>query len=144
MGEINVEAIIAGLRGQLADAEAKLSAARSQAESYRATADAIGVIYDDLKTKKAALKTMKTAVNTFKDTSYAQWKGNLWQSDYKTAVSGVESAYSTIISEIDTNLDNLNLERARYNNLANEQWGIAGRLAGAVNSLITEIQNWLN
>ncbi len=144
MSEINVEGIIAGLRGQLADAEARLSAARSQAESYRATADAIGKIYDDLKNQKAALKTMKANVNTFKEASYTQWKGNLWQSDYKTAVSNVESAYSTLISEIDINLDNLNLEQARYDNLANEQWGIVGQLMSVVNNIVTDIQNWSN
>lgn len=144
MSEINVEAILAGLRAQLSQAQANLSAAKSQAESYRATADAIGKIYDDLKAKKDTLKIIMTNVNMFKEMSYAQWQGNLWQNDYKTAVGGVESAYSTLISEIDANLDRLNLEQARYDNLANEQWGIVGQLMSVVNNIITDIQNWSN
>ena len=70
--------------------------------------------------------------------------GNLWKSDYKNEVEAVVTSYDTVINDIDTNMDNLNLEKTRYENLANDCYGLIGRLASTINSLLTQIANCVN
>lgn len=139
-----MSSILDSLKASLSQAQAQLASARAQAKAYQEKADEIAGVYEELKEKKKSMKTLKKELKDFKDEKYDLWKGVLWKEDYKTTVGKVVTSYDTVISDIDTNLDNLNLEKAKYQNLANECYGLVGRLASTVNSLITQIQNCVN
>ena len=136
--------VIDSLRESLSNARAQLAAARQQADTYRATADKIGGVYEELAEKKKNMETRKRELEDFEDETYDSWKGTLWKEDYKNEVEKVVTSYDTVIDNIDTNLDRLNLEKTRYENLANACYGLAGRLASTVNSLIAQIENCVN
>lgn len=132
------------LRASLANARADLEAKKRQADAYRTKADEIDDVYKELKEKKKSMRTLKQELEDFVDKQYDSWKGVLWKEEYRGKVEKVVTSYDTVIGNIDTNLDNLNLERARYENLANDCYGAVGRLASVVNSLIAQIQNCIN
>lgn len=136
--------VLDSLQSSLASARAELEAKKRQAETYRAKAQEIGTVYEELKEKKNSMKTLKSNVEDFKDEKYDAWQGNLWKQEYKGSGEKVVASYDTVIQEIDTNMDNLNLEKTRYENLANDCYGIIGRLASTINSLLTQIENCVN
>lgn len=136
--------VLDSLQSSLASARAELEAKKRQAEAYRAKAQEIGMVYEELKEKKKSMRTLKSNVEDFKDTKYDAWKGNLWKQEYKGSGEKVVASYDTVIQEIDTNMDNLNLEKTRYENLANDCYGIIGRLASTINSLLAQIENCVN
>lgn len=136
--------VLDSLQSRLASARAELEAKKRQAEAYRTKAQEIGTVYEELKEKKNSMKTLKSNVEDFKDEKYDAWQGNLWKQEYKGSGEKVVASYDTVIQEIDTNMDNLNLEKTRYENLANDCYGIIGRLASTINSLLTQIENCVN
>ena len=136
--------VLDSLQSSLASARAELEAKKRQAEAYRAKAQEIGTVYEELKEKKKSMRTLKSNVEDFKDTKYDAWKGNFWKQEYKGSGEKVVASYDTVIQEIDTNMDNLNLEKTRYENLANDCYGIIGRLASTINSLLAQIENCVN
>lgn len=136
--------VLDSLQSSLASARAELEAKKRQAEAYRAKAQEIGTVYEELKEKKKSMRTLKSNVEDFKDTKYDAWKGNLRKQEYKGSGEKVVASYDTVIQEIDTNMDNLNLEKTRYENLANDCYGIIGRLASTINSLLAQIENCVN
>lgn len=136
--------VLDSLNASLASARAQMEEIKRKAEGYRKKADEIGTVYEQLKEKKNSMKTLKSDLKDFKDEKYDSWKGNLWKSDYKNEVEAVVTSYDTVINDIDTNMDNLNLEKTRYENLANDCYGLIGRLASTINSLLTQIANCVN
>lgn len=132
------------LKASLQQAKSDWEEAKKDAKAYQKKAKEIDKVYQELKEKKDSMKTLKRELKDFKNDKYDSWKGVLWKEEYKGAVQKVVTSYGTVIDDIDTNLDNLNLEKTRYENLANEKWGLVGRLASTVNSLITQIENWTN
>lgn len=121
-----------------------LANAKATAASYTATAKEIGLVYDELKGRKDSMRQLRKDFNKFISIKYGDWKGDLWKSQYKAKGQDVVSAYDTVIGEIDTNLDRLNWERTRYENLASQQYGIIGSLVSTVNNIGTQIENWVN
>lgn len=136
--------VLDSLNSRLSSARAEMDATKRKAEEYRRKAREIDAVYDELTEKKRSMKSLKKELEDFEDENYNTWIGNLWKINYKSTVENVVISYDTVISAIDTNMDNLNLERTRYENLANDCYGLIGRLASTINSLLTEIANWVN
>lgn len=139
-----MSSVLDSLKANLQQAKSDWEEAKKQAKAYEKKAKEIDKVYQELKDKKDSMKTLKKDLKDFKNDKYDSWKGVLWKEEYKDAVQNVVTSYGTVIDDIDTNLDNLNLEKTKYENLANARWGLAGNLASTVNSLITQIENWAN
>ena len=92
------------------------------------------------------MKDMKKDMVSFAHKEYNDWKGNVFDTRYQGKLKNdlVDSKFTKIIQIIDNNLDAINAERTRYQNKILNTQGLIGRIEAAINSLVTEIENWFN
>ncbi|SFI09811.1 hypothetical protein SAMN04487830_12228 [Pseudobutyrivibrio sp. OR37] len=121
-----------------------LNAKKTEKQGYLKTAADIKVIYDRMKEDKDAVIGYKKSVKSFIDEEYSTFKGDLFVNTYQAKGNELISAYETVITNIDTNLDRLNNAKCDYENKAYACDPIIGHLEGLINSIITSIQNQLN
>lgn len=132
------------LLDQRSSKQNQLADARKDFAQYRAIAEEINHIYKELRLKKNEAIKYSADFTSFKNRSYDRFKGNNFQKKYLPAAHLIECEYSRFISLIDRNLDTLNRERVRYENLAANQLGLIGELVKVVNNLTCTIQNYTN
>ncbi len=132
------------LKSSYRDIQSKIKAARDAADEYQQKAREIDKIYRDLKQKKEEFRQKGKAFDSYYVEKHADWKGQQWKTNYVAEADKVSTKYTNIYKEIDTNLDRLNWEKTRYENLALKQFGIIGSLAGEANKILTHIENWTN
>lgn len=134
------------LKDQKSRYSSNLESEQSNLEYYRAKADALDDIYQRLKEKKKLMKAQKKTMNTFANENYETFKGNTYLNRYQNDLKSelVDNQYNNIITIIDENLDTINNERTRYENLCYNSKGIIGKLESSINSLVTQIENWVN
>lgn len=122
----------------------QLTIKKSEKQSYLDTAADIGEVYQRMADDKAIVKGYRDSVKSFLRENYNTFTGDLYSESYKAKLNEVVQEYEVVIKNIDTNLDQLNLARAQYENKAYSCNGKIGQLQAAINSLIHTIQNWVN
>ncbi|MBQ8148188.1 MAG: DUF5082 family protein [Lachnospiraceae bacterium] len=137
MGLEDLQSALSSYRTQLANK-------RAEQRGYYDKADEIRAVYNELAGRKSVLEGYRNTVSTFSESTYGDFVGNVFTTTYVPKVEELVSYYNTVIDNVDTNLDNLNNEVTRYENLGLQCDGPIGYLASVVNSLIGQIQNWVN
>lgn len=132
------------LKSSLSSYQTSLANKRAERQGYVDKANEIRAVYNELKAEKDTIRGYRDDVKTFRNETYPDFKGNVFNNTYLPQVDALVENYNTVIGNIDTNLDNLNDEVTRYENLALQCDGPIGYLASMVNSLIGQIQNWVN
>jgi uncharacterized coiled-coil DUF342 family protein len=124
----------------------KLAEEKAKLDEYRKKAEALDDLYKKMKEKKSDMKGLDKDLKSFSDESYPYWQGNVFRNRYEVKVKTdlIDDGYDKMIDIIDANLDEINNERTRYENLVYESNGIIGRIEESINSIITRIENWVN
>lgn len=124
----------------------KLAEEKAKLDEYRKKAEALDDLYKKMKEKKSDMKSLDKDLKSFSDESYPYWQGNVFRNRYEVKVKTdlIDDGYDKMIDIIDANLDEINNERTRYENLVYESNGIIGRIEESINSIITRIENWVN
>ncbi|MBD7913264.1 MULTISPECIES: DUF5082 domain-containing protein [Clostridium] len=137
---------LSGLKRRRDSYRKDISEESSKLEDYRAKAKALASLYERMKEKKSEMKSLEKSLDSFVGQSYEFWEGNVYKTRYKNTAKNelVENGYGKMITIIDNNLDEINTKRAYYENLVYETEGIIGKLHSCLNSVITEIENWVN
>lgn len=107
-------------------------------------ASKVDELYQRLLGDKRIIQGYYNSFKTFSNDKYDLFKGDLNKNIYKANLNTIKQEYKNVISNIDTNLDNLNLKKASSQNQAYQYDGIIGALEKAVNNISTAIQNWVN
>lgn len=128
----------------LRNKKGQLLAKQNEKQGYLNTASDIGVIYDRLAEDKRVIREYRNSVKTFVREKFDTFSGDLYSNSYKTKMEDLISKYDSVISNIDINMDRLNSVRAQYENKAYKCNGVIGYLQSAINSLVHEIENWVN
>ncbi|WP_426350408.1 hypothetical protein ACPWSR_03970 [Alloiococcus sp. CFN-8] len=137
-------ATLEDLKFSLTEIKSQLRAKQKEREGYLAIAADIDAVYERLAEDKKIIKGYRDSVKSFSEESYDDFKGNLHKNSYKTSVNDVIESYNKVISNIDANMDALNMEKASYENKASRCYGLIGSFESAVNSLVHRIENWVN
>lgn len=116
----------------------------NEKQNYLNTASKIGVIYGRLKNDKDTVSDYRKSLKSFAREDYDSFKGNLYKNEYRAQAMELVATYDRLISLLDDNLDKLNSERAKYENLAYQCDGLIGYLRSAINSVAHQIENWVN
>lgn len=132
------------IKASLAEYRRQLAAKQAEKEGYFNKAKEIEAVYDRLKNDKDLIESYRKSVKTFKKEDYDTFKGYQFSESYMTKMDALIDDYDLVIKNIDTNLDRLNNEITRYENLGYQCNGIIGSLQSAANSLVNKIQNWVN
>lgn len=123
-----------------------LSSQKSKLRDYKNKAEALEKLYNRMKSKKEDMEDMKKDMVSFAHKEYNDWKGNIFDTRYQDKLKNdlVDSKFTKIINIIDDNLDAINTERTKYQNKILNTQGLIGRIEAAINSLVTQIENWFN
>ncbi|MBP1043048.1 DUF5082 family protein [Vagococcus sp. BWB3-3] len=123
-----------------------LEVERGKVTEYQKKVDDIAEIYEAMKEKKKLMTEQKKSVKTFVSENHVYWKGNLLTDDYQKPVKSglVNSGYTTIITDIDNNLDELRNKKTEYENKILSSKGIMGSIESSINSLGNSIAKLLN
>lgn len=124
----------------------KLNSEKEKLKGYSEMAAKLDDLYEKLQVKKHDMKSQKNDMDSFSDETYSFWEGDTFNNRYQNELKEelINTMYTNIITTIDNNLDAINTERTRYQNLCLESEGIIGKLAASINSLVTKIENWIN
>lgn len=139
-----IDQIRDSLESQLRQQQSQLDAQRAARSGYLAKAAEIGAVYDDLALEKDEVVKLRESVVTLRDKEYDRFRGNLYRSKHVANMAALASAYDSLVSRVDANLDALNDERKKYENLAYDCDGPIGLLEQGVNSIVRSIQNLVN
>lgn len=132
------------LQRQLRNKKAQLTRNRNARRAYMDEASKVDELYQRLLGDKRIIQGYYNSFKTFSNDKYDLFKGDLNKNIYKANLNTIKQEYKNVISNIDTNLDNLNLKKASLQNQAYQYDGIIGALEKAVNNISTAIQNWVN
>ncbi|MGM9972535.1 MAG: hypothetical protein ACI33K_00635 [Clostridiaceae bacterium] len=132
------------LKSSLIEIRSQLRDKQKERERYLAIASDIDAIYQRLAEDKKIIKGYRDSVKDFSREAYDDFKGNLYKNSYKNSVSEIVDNYNKVISNIDANMDALNMQIASYENKASRCFGLIGSFESAVNSLVHRIENWVN
>lgn len=135
---------IESLQQAYSDVSSRIAVLRNNYSNNMATAEKIHEIYNELNSEKRKLSDLKSALRNYKERNYSNWKGHLWKAEYKQSVSEIQTAYDEMIRNMDANMDALNNEAAHYENIAYSQLGPIGDCVAALNTLGTQIENFVN
>ncbi len=135
---------LAALRESLSRLQQQLADKKAEKQGYLDIAEEIQAVYKRMAEDKALIEGYRKSVKTFCKEKYDTFKGNLYSESYKVKLEELLDDYDLVIGNIDTNMDRLNKEVARYENLAYQCNGPIGYLQSSVNSLWHTIQNWVN
>lgn len=132
------------LKQQLRNLQRKLANKKAEKQKYLDIARNIGDIYNRMAADKAVMKTYRDSVKTFSNEKIDTFSGDLYKTQYKQGMTDLVSDYNTVISNFDTNMDRLNTVRSQYESKAYECGGIIGALQSQINTIVRQIQNWVN
>lgn len=125
--------------------ESKITAAESENAAYQAKVDELQSAYDDLKTAKGDLKDLRGNISSLASDTYSSWKGNKFDSIYSNYLSDtLYPSYSAVITEVDGNMATINNKICEYQNKIYSNEGLIGQLKSVINSLWTQIENWID
>lgn len=133
-----------GLRNSLSDIARSINETLNRRQGYMNKAAEIRAVYDRLAADKRTIKEYRKSVKTYSSKSFDEFKGNNKTYVYKPEMTNLLDAYDIVIRNIDHNLDALNDEILRQNNLASDCLGPLGYLESAYNTVKTKIENWVN
>lgn len=124
----------------------RLSEEASRLREYQRKVDALTSLYERMKKKKEEMKALQGDLRSFVNKQYEYWRGNVFNNRYESKAREelAENDYGKMISIIDDNLDEINYKRAYYQNLIYESEGLIGDLEASINSVETQIENWIN
>ena len=122
----------------------QLKTKQNQKQKYLDKANEIKAVYDRLATDKKAVIDYKNNLQIFIKEKFDTFKGKQYSLSYLVGMSDLLHQYETTIERIDTNMDRLNDEKTKYQNLANNLDGPIGRLKSLINTLTNKIVNWIN
>lgn len=122
----------------------QLAAKRVEWRKCMNIANEIGAVYDRMADDKKAMKEYRNSFKGFANETYGTFRGHLYLESYKVSTKALLKDYDAVISNIDTNMDRLNLERCKYENKASECWGMIGWLETQINTVAHTIENWIN
>ena len=132
------------LKRWLGEKRQQLENKRIERRGYMDTADKITVIYDRMSDDKTTIEGYRDNVRRLKDEDFGTFKGYNHDDKYETSMDKLVKNYETVIKNLDTNMDRLNTARKDFENKAYACDPIIGRLEQGVNSLIHQIENWVN
>lgn len=132
------------LHQQLSSLQQRLANKRAERQRYLDIASDIGDIYNRMAADKRSLKTYRDSVKDFSREKFDLFSGDLYKNQYKTCIGDLIGDYNTVISNFDTNMDRLNSVRSQYESKAYECGGIIGALQSQINTIVRQIQNWVN
>ena len=123
--------------------KAQLAQKQKTREHYLEIAEEIKQIYERMSEDKSTVKSYRRFLKTFRNEKYGDFKGTLYK-EYKTKMKVLLENYNIVINNIDTNMDRLNKEIAKYENKAYECDGVIETLRAAINTVTHTIENWIN
>ena len=134
------------LYAQMSSNETQISALQEENYDYQTRITQLKAVYEEMKQAKADLKAHKSHVEDFSNENLALWKGDLFKSRYQSFLQGTIASgdYNTVISEIDKNMAVVNNQRCEYENEMYRNEGLIGNLRSLINSIWTQIQNWID
>ena len=132
------------LKNDLGSKRSQLRAKEQEKANYLSVASDIKSVYKKMADEKAAMKNYHSGIKSFSNEHFDIFVGKLYASEYKPRIKQVVEDYQKVISAIDTNMDRLNTEMARMENMAYKCDGVIGYLRSAINSLVHTIENWTN
>lgn len=136
--------LLDSLRSAYNQAVANRQAAIRRRDQYYAKANQIRSVYNAMKPLKSEAQTILSQYTQAGNMTYDTFCGTNHDSVYMTSVNAAISSLTALVNEIDANMDNLNSECTRYENLGLNENGLVGRLASSINSLWSQIQNATN
>lgn len=117
---------------------------QNEKQGYLDVANEIAAVYQRLADDKKTIKGYRDSVKTFVKEKYDSFTGHQFSKEYKPEAQTIVDSYNTLIKNIDSNMDKLNLLRASYENKANMCNGLIGYFQSMVNTLEHSIQNLFN
>lgn len=134
------------LNTKLNELKAELRAQEALNNSYKHKVDEIDKIYSEMQDVKKDMKKHKKDVTKYVEKSYKYWKGNTFKTRYQANITEclIDGDYEKLLGKIDDNMDALNTEKTKYENLILKTGGIIGHISAGINSLVTEIENFVN
>lgn len=121
-------------RRQKSTYEGQLETTERKLERIREAVKQVDIVKDNLRS---------LSTRTINLENVELWKGNKY-SEYQGEVSSLSAAILAYSQDVDRIHDQMNLERVRLENEASDLRGIIGRLAGWINSLGAQIDNFFN
>lgn len=113
-------------------------------DTYLAKAREIRSVYNKLAEDKTIIAGYRNDVRHFRGEKINTFQGALYKDKYIASMSELIDAYQKVIDRIDANMDALNMEVVKYENKANEMFGIIGDIQSTFNTLSHRIENWFN
>ena len=136
---------IDALRLRLNDKQSQMERVKSDNSALQDKVDALQRIYNELKDAKNELSALRNGVNHYAGKKYDLWAGHLYDQHFNRFLSRTLcGSYDYVIREIDRNMAKVNNERARSQNRILRNEGIIGNLKAAINTIVTQIQNWID
>lgn len=132
------------LKSSLSSKRSQLSAKQQERVRYLGVANEIDAVYQRMVADKRTIRGYRDSVNSFYKEKYDRFCGNLYKNTYLASIKQLISDYDTVINKLDTNVDRLNTAKAQWENKAYQCDGVIGYLRSAVNSLVHQIENWVN
>lgn len=133
-----------GLKNYANDIKNSITEWTNKRQGYLDKAEEIRVVYERLKGDKDTISGYKKDIKKYAKASFEDFVGNNYQYGHKPKMDDLQSSYDTVIEKIDANLDALNEEKLRQQNLASNCLGPLGELGKAWHTVQTKIQNWTN
>lgn len=112
--------------------------------SYLAKAREIRAVYNRLADDKSIIVDYRNNVRRFSGERINTFQGALYKDKYIGSMAELIDGYQKVIDRIDANMDALNMEVVKYENKANEMFGIIGNIQSRINTLSHRIENWFN
>lgn len=131
------------INSRIREKENKLKALRNEVSGYQQKIHEIEKIYQRLSNDKKTAKTYRDEIKDLRKHDFSKFDGDLHK-QYKEKMSELRDAYDKVIDNIDTNMDRLNREKARYENKIYNLAGPIGNLVSGINSLKHEAENMFN
>jgi DNA repair exonuclease SbcCD ATPase subunit len=137
---------LSSLKSQKSGKEQERRRIEQENATCRQKINEIQQIYNRMKGLKEDLIRQKREVRKIGDERQAAWRGRVWQNGCrnKVVLDIADVRYTTVINEVDANLDALNDAQTAYENRILENVPIIGRLSAQINSLWNQIVNWVN
>jgi len=135
---------LSALRRRLREKRAELKETQAEKQRCLDMAAAIDLVYKRMKQDKEIMEDYREDIKRFYREKYDRFDGDVYDSRYKVNIEQLKDEYKITIKNIDTNMDRLNTEKARYENEAYRCNGLIGIIQSAINSIVHQIENWTN
>ncbi len=136
---------VAALQNSLSAKQQQVNKCTGQIAQYQQIVDELQRIHHQLEGAKSDLKHQKTRLVSFGFARYQNWKGTHFEKKYKEFITRkMQRDYDAVIKQIDKNMAIVNKMKADYQNRIYRNEGLIGQLKAAINSLVTQIENWVD